>query len=349
MKKFFSLIIVLIFTLSVYSQSDACTIFTKQQNGRVLVGNNEDWMYSIPSTFWIAAPENDTYGRICFANSTYVQGGMNEKGLFYDGATCPASEIPHFKGKPELGMDLGEIIISKCANVREAVEMIKKYNITRSFTDHIMFTDQSGDSVVIEWMNNDLKIIPKKGTYQLITNFWLTDPELGGYPCTRYDKAKTMLEDKDEINVDVFAGILKAVLADWGDMGTKYSNVYDLKKREVFIYNKGDFSKYVRYNLPDELKKLKKGKKVNYKLDKVFRDNTDVLLSPVENERQNIQVGHTGTQIVNDEKDSVLKSKGVPVKKNGVFILYFLIAIIAILLPIVVITVLRKMKNKDLI
>jgi choloylglycine hydrolase len=284
MKKFFSAVTVILLIFNMYIKVSACTIFNKQQNGRVLVGNNEDWTYSIPSTLWIVASDDRNYGRICFAISSYVQGGMNEKGLFYDGATCPKSKVPYVEGKPELKLDMGEVIISKCANVQEVIKMVKDYNIPQDYEDHLMFTDSSGDSVVIEWMENEMKIIPQTGEYQLITNFWLSKPQLGGYPSERYNKAKLMLEDNEkDISVNAFADILKATAQNWGDGGTKYSNVYDLNNREIFVYNKGNFNKVIKFNLNDELKNLKKGQKNTYNLEDLFSKKQIVHESPLEN------------------------------------------------------------------
>jgi len=258
-------------------KTDACTIFTKHDDSVTLVGNNEDYQYSIPSMLWIVAPKDKTYGRICFANSSYVQGGMNEKGLFYDGATCPTSDVPFFENKPKLGMDFGEIVISKCANVQEAIKMIKEINIPSSFNDHIMFTDQTGESVVAEWVEGQLKLIPIKDEYQLITNFWLSNPKLGWYPCSRYDKAKTILDEKKSISVELFVSILKETMQEWGDGGTKYSNVFDLKAQDVYVFNKGNFEKAIKINLKNELKNIKENEKLTYRIDELFEQKENVI------------------------------------------------------------------------
>ncbi|MCX7711376.1 MAG: carcinine hydrolase/isopenicillin-N N-acyltransferase family protein [Clostridia bacterium] len=261
--------IIIALLLSFNIQVSACTIFEKQQGDQVLVGNNEDWVYSMPSNMWLVAPEEDSYGRVCFALSSYVQGGMNEKGLFYDGATCPASKVPFKKGNTLLGMDFGEVVLSKCTNVQEAIEMVKKINIPGNFSDHIFFADETGNTAVVEWVENEMRIIPKEGNYQIATNFWLSNQKLGGYPCKRFDKAKEMLEDQKDISVTYFADILKATSQDWGDGGTKYSNVYDLRNKEVYIYQKGDFEKSAKCNLTEDIKKLGTGGKRVYKLEEL--------------------------------------------------------------------------------
>ncbi len=294
--KLIAFLCLFIFFLSTSFSSQACTIFNKQKEDLTLVGNNEDWRYSAPSSLWFAAADEGAYGHICFSLYSYVQGGMNEKGLFYDGATCPSSEVPHIEGKPTLGMDLGEVVLSKCANVDEVIYFLKSYNIPSGFMDHLMFVDASGNSIVIEWDKNDLKFIKKEDSYQIATNFWITNPEMGGYPCERYDKVKSMLEgNESDLSVDYFATILESTTQNWGDGGTKYSNIYDLKNKEVFIYLKGDFGKYKKYSLLEELEKLKEGEIVSLSLEELEYTTNGSILNTTEPDTEKSSQPFNGT------------------------------------------------------
>lgn len=268
------LIITLLICLTTNIKSNACTIFTCGDGEIILVGNNEEWMYSINNSMIITAPDEKNYGRVCFYNDSFVQGGMNEKGLFYDGATCPSTKVPYSEEKPTLGMDLGEVVLTTCANVQEVVEMLEGHNIPQYFQDHLLFTDQSGASIVIEWINGEMIVIEKNANYQLVTNFWLSNPELGGYPCDRYNAAKTFLEEDNELTVAYFTDILSATKQDWGDGGTLYSNVYNLTENEVYIYYRGDFTSAYKVNLSDELSQLKKGEQLKRNLSELDYGNT---------------------------------------------------------------------------
>jgi choloylglycine hydrolase len=342
MRKYFCIFISLLFIIVLQQRSDACTIFNKHDASTTLVGNNEDYQYSISSMVWIVPPKDNTYGRVCFANSSYVQGGMNEKGLFYDGASCPTAEVPYFENKPQLGMDFGEIVISKCANVQEAVKMIREINIPSGFNDHIMFTDQSGDSVVAEWVDGKLQVIPIKGEYQLITNFWLTNPKLGWYPCSRYDKAKTILDKKNSISVELFASILKDVVQDWGDGGTKYSNIYDLKTKDVYVFNKGNFERAVKINLIDELKNIKKNEKLMYSVDELFekKDYIEVLKTETKVLKTEKPVDSASeTEIVTNQSlvtTNTSVSKDTFIYKNMVPLVFCLIVIIGFMIYLLI-------------
>ncbi len=301
--KRFSFIITLFILLYLFSTNIyACTIFTAQDGETVLVGNNEDFMYQYSSDMWFAAATGKSYGRVCFANSHYVQGGMNEKGLFYDGAACPNTQVPYSADKPSLGIDLGEVILSQCANVDEVVEILKGYNVPDSLGDHLMFADESGKSVIIEWVENEMKVVPKEKKYQIATNFFISDPDLGGYPCSRYSTVEKMLEGSKELSVGTFADILGAVTQTWSGGGTKYSNVYDLRNRVVYVYNKANFDRYAVFHLDEELKKLNSKERVEYNIDTLPYQTVDTD-KPV--------------SVDEDSPVSVDEDKPVPVDKDG--------------------------------
>jgi len=63
---------------------EPCTIFTATIEGRTLVGNNEDWE-DFPTRVWFLVPQEGAFGRLLFGFiNGWVQGGMNDQGLFLD-------------------------------------------------------------------------------------------------------------------------------------------------------------------------------------------------------------------------------------------------------------------------
>ncbi len=256
----FFLVFVVVF-LSQTQSSIACTIFSVTlDDGTILACNNEDWMYSIGNTVKISAPDSESYGRVCFYNSSYVQGGMNEYGLFYDGASCPGTEVPYDKEKKDLGYDLGETALAKCKTVKEVEEFFSDYNIPDGFYDHLLFADATGNVAVFEWVEDQFHVIWKDAEkkHQVITNFWLSDPTLGGYPCSRYDTAEEVLST-EEITVEVCEEILNKTKQDWGDGGTLYSNICNLNEREVCLFYRGEAKQKYQINLIDEMKTMEPG------------------------------------------------------------------------------------------
>ena len=133
--------------------------------------------------------------------------------------------------------------------------MLKQAKAPITRADHFMLVDAAGASAVVEWMDGTLKIVQKQGAYQVITNFWLSKPEMGWYPCARYSKAEKMLEKGGAPSLSGFAAILEAVSQDDGSMGTVYSNIDDLARGEVHTYYRRDFKRAITFNLAEELAK----------------------------------------------------------------------------------------------
>jgi tetratricopeptide (TPR) repeat protein len=81
----------------------SCTAFLASHRDVVLAGNNED--YINPQTRVRFVPSEDgRLGRIYFGfDNLYLQGGMNERGLFFDGfATAPRKVVQHKLGSEHL-------------------------------------------------------------------------------------------------------------------------------------------------------------------------------------------------------------------------------------------------------
>ena len=69
-----------------------------------------------------------------------------------------------------------------------------------------------------------------------------------------------MLESKINISVEYFQFILKMVTKyeqakDGNELGTVYSNAYDMSSGDVYVYYRKDFEKPIKINLAAELKK----------------------------------------------------------------------------------------------
>jgi hypothetical protein len=228
----------------------ACTGFCVSQGDLVLVGNNEDWKNPFTKV-WYEPAGDDKYGRVYFGfDNFYPQGGMNEKGLVFDGFATGPHKVKDSLNKPTYGGNLMDKVMSECATVDEALKLFDKYNL--EFLERAMFfvADENGDSAIIE---GD-KIIRKNGKYQIVTNFYQSEVKDGQIPCERYTIADAMLKDADEILVDLCKRVLAATHNE-GQTPTVYSNVYDLKKRIVYLYHFHNFQNVVKIDLAEELKK----------------------------------------------------------------------------------------------
>ena len=88
-------------------EGQGCTIFYAADDNVALGGNNEDFWN--PFTYmWFVPGESGTYGRVYFGfEDGYPQGGVNEAGLFFDGAALPYRPLPGWMGlSPDSGKGL---------------------------------------------------------------------------------------------------------------------------------------------------------------------------------------------------------------------------------------------------
>ena len=228
----------------------ACTAFcAADAQGRVLVGNNED--YNNPRTKIRFVPaEPGKYGRVYVGfDDLWPQGGMNERGLWFDGFATSAvkatgsSDLPHFPG------NIIDRAMAECATVDEVMQLFGQYN--RAFLTQaiLMFADASGDAVSIE----PDAMVRKTRRHFVQTNFHQSRQR--SVQDGRFQTASAMLESAGEnISVDLFRRILSATHQE-GDYPTVYSNVYDLTSRTMYLYHFRDFEHAVTFTLADELAK----------------------------------------------------------------------------------------------
>ena len=77
----------------------ACTFFYAANSEMALAGNNEDYINPFTKV-WFEPAENGKYGGVYFGfDNFFSQGGMNEKGLFFDVTAAPLVQVsdPHPK------------------------------------------------------------------------------------------------------------------------------------------------------------------------------------------------------------------------------------------------------------
>jgi tetratricopeptide (TPR) repeat protein len=238
-----------------------CTIFNAAKNGRVLAGNNED-LNSTDSRVWFCPPQEGKYGYVYVGFDSYgIQGGMNDQGLFFDYNALRFAQMnpsPEKQGIKSWRVFVDKII-TECATVDEVVDLLNKTNLASWGPNQVMYADATGASAVIGAdRNGGLSVVRKKGIYQVSTNFSLANPEFGSitYPCYRYEIANQMLEQMQELTVDYFRKILAATHQE-GTNPTIYSNICDLKDKEIYIYNFHNYEDLAKLNLKEEFKKGK--------------------------------------------------------------------------------------------
>ncbi len=102
----------------------SCTIFCISYEGSVFFGNNEDFKNPL-TYYWTKPPEEDKYGILYFGfNDFGPQGGVNEKGLAFDGNALPYVKVNSHTERLQASESIvNNIIMQKCATVEEAIKI----------------------------------------------------------------------------------------------------------------------------------------------------------------------------------------------------------------------------------
>lgn len=218
--------------------ASSCTIFVLTNDQRALFCNNED--YSNPKTrLWFVTAGDRHYGCVYVGfDNGWAQGGMNTKGLAFDWVAGfdekwkPEPDLIKVRGNPT------ERMIETCATVEEAIEFYKTHREPSFSYARILIADRSGTSVIIGACDGHLQ-------------YEKTNQSRGfGY----MGIVDTMLAKSPVPTVANGALILRACLQR-GQYATKYTNIFDLKSGDIFIYPFPEREDSVHLNLVNELSK----------------------------------------------------------------------------------------------
>jgi hypothetical protein len=240
----------------VSTQSYPCTIFSVVRDGEVFVGNNEDERREYTAKSWFIQPRDGKYGCVLFGWADgWAQGGMNDQGLFWDWVAGYKTDWEPSPEKRDHLESLSYKIIRECATVKEAVETCRLYNQPSFAYARVMFVDRNGDSAIVGWEKDRIKVIRSQGGLQIL-----------GYG---HRTGKARLDDLQEVSIAAAKGIATACCRRKGKVVTHYSSVCNLRNGDIYVFNiwrhhKGLFSrvtqsrsdrKCFRFNLDEELKK----------------------------------------------------------------------------------------------
>ena len=243
----------------VASQSaDACTAFMMADGKQVLVGNNEDFNRHHTRVWFIPAKSGD-YGRVYFGYEDWSpQGGMNDQGLFFDFFATKPLEVKSSKDKPKFKGPITDRMAATCATVEDVLAMFAKYHLGSMTRFQMFVADKSGDAAIVEGDH----IIRKKGTCQVVTNFYHSRVKENRRPCewykpscSQYKTAEAMLATNETASVALFRNILQATHRNTIYARTLYSNIYDLKNGLIYLYYMHNFNLHKVFDLKAELKK----------------------------------------------------------------------------------------------
>ena len=217
----------------------ACTGVVIAKDGHVIVGGNEDWSRD-DAYLWAEPAVGRLHGVVYFGYEIrgefgneepfwYEFQGINSAGLFFDSFTAPCIGLSEEEQlKPRMTGRIERSIMRWCSTVEEAVRLITQYDRTFMICTQYLLVDRTGAAAVVE---NGAVVWMEEETFA-VTNFHLSDPAHGHYPCRRYDAATQRLSENSEASIERVATILNAAHT----LATRYTIVCDLAETLAYVY-----------------------------------------------------------------------------------------------------------------
>ena len=177
--------------------------------------------------------------------------GINEKGVTIALLAVPEANLTFSESKVTLNTTTAiRLVLDKAANVDEAVELLKNYNIYFSgdIKCHYLIADASGKSVLVEYWDGEVKAITVPENYQIASNFiaynGLNIGE-GGDEIDRYNSVKERIERNNGILTESQAIELLAEIGCYSDSGEdklQWTVLYNITtlNGKIFIHRNKD-------------------------------------------------------------------------------------------------------------
>jgi hypothetical protein len=232
------LVLLMILFVCVAVPLSACTIFVLVDGSRVLFFNNEDW-YNPKTRIWFVPAGNGYYGCAYVGyDDGWARGGVNTEGLACDWV---GGFTEKWEADPRTGVrgNPTQRLLESCSSVEEAIAFFQTHRESDFSRAKILIADRTGASVIIG--ANDGKLQFEKAN--LSRGFGYANRTL-----------QEMLPILNKPTVANGATILRACLQK-GQYATKYSNIFDLKSGDIFLYQFYERDDSVKLNLAAELKK----------------------------------------------------------------------------------------------
>ena len=255
----------------------ACSCFSVHtRDGRVLVGRNFDWLEH-PALLLFTAPPG-AFASVSMVDISYLgfdRGAPSEKnrrqllqapflpfdGLNERGLAVTMMAVPHSEGgqDPKLitidSLAVIRLLLDYAGTVDKAIDLLGDYNVVFGGGPpiHYFVADSSGDSAVIEFLDDEMRVLRGDKSFQVSTNFLLfpDPPQNNRTACWRYNRifetlSRTEGEFSPEEGMDLLRGVSQA-----GEHPTIWSCLYDLRAREVRIAMGRNYGRVHRLSLSD--------------------------------------------------------------------------------------------------
>ncbi len=249
--------------LKVLPPAWACSLFAALGDAdNMLYGRNFDWEYS-PAMLLFTDPP-DGYASVSMVDIAYFgfEGakagsltdlplierqallytplwpfdGLNEHGLAIGMAAVPPGNVHPGPGKKTIGsLMVIRQMLDHASNVDEALSILQSYNIDFEGGPpiHYLLADASGRSVLVEFYQGEMVIIPNGTPWHLATNFLRASAgESAEGECWRYDKISQRLTEAEG---QLTAQDAMNLLAEVSQGSTQWSVVYGMSTGDVSV------------------------------------------------------------------------------------------------------------------
>ena len=217
----------------------ACTIFVLTDTNRALFCNNEDW--SDPNTrIWFLPAGEGYYGAVYVGfDNGWAQGGLNTEGLAYDWVAGYDEKWDAPANLPTTRGNSSQRMLETCATVNDAIAFYRTHREPGFWRAKILVADRTGASVIIGARDGQLQVEQENRCRGFGFGQRRLDVALARNPRPMVADAFKILRDCRQT----------------GQYATKYSNIYDLKTGDIFLYPLPARDEEVQLNLAVELKK----------------------------------------------------------------------------------------------
>lgn len=253
--------------------SKACSIlyYVDAKTGKIYVVNSEDYFLNVDAYIQIESRSKKKLARLWYGWDKFAQGGINEKGLFFDAAVTPDQK--KVKGYRFPKGNFGDKLLAHCSTVEEALAYLEKKKVALT-NSHMMFGDRSGNAVIVEWVDGVKKLHWKTNNRLLATNFLLSDPSAGNYPCPRFESIENRIIDMEKSDNEITLMKVGNTFAQVGQVaskiendrlcGTVYTSFIDVTEGKFFLSYKLSNENVIKLDLNEEFAK-KRCRKIELK------------------------------------------------------------------------------------
>lgn len=170
----------------------------------------------------------------------YLQDGMNHCGVAVADMSVRGVKTPYDPAKPNIIHSLAmRLILDYATSTDEAVELLRQYNVYFVAVQcHLLIADSSGKSVVVEFIDGEMKTTPARENWQVCTNHEICgkSEEENDAACNRYRIASDKLAAMDgSISTSDVMDVMETVK----QPTTMWTSVYNLSTGDFrFAYRR---------------------------------------------------------------------------------------------------------------